>query len=541
MHSAAVMSGSTEPRAYAYRTAFLLGIADGNADLDGTYAMYFIVSDLVGCDFESMYGLFFLVNSIVLLFWQPVAGWLVDKFDARRVLFLSALLGTGCLGIVYARVLPVYVNLLVFNVRQCCINQTLYAVWKIIKIEAEEACGKDIMAQEVYISRLGTVGDLITEAHEVVTLGVAYGISRHWSSYTAVTGFLYANIIAANVIVLVLSYYTLSDPMLADVPSFSAEGTMESQPLTQQAVRSDSIQSDSDIEITPLHNGSPRSCESDLLVSDHRQLSDAFPVEASCPSKTMAHVNRFGRQFMSVFVAFGVFWRQRYLYLQQNLVAKNAIYHSFLLYVVSTLLSYPVNMEVAAQGTHTDTDGTDTASLDNFCNGYLSKLLQQGFFSMVLYVVGSLVYMFGLVKCPPRIYYRYVYPVSAAVLTAVLLPLYSFPLSSIASSSLLSVATVVPYYLNAYDYYLATSAIRPSHYGFFAALYGNVNSLIMLVPGLLMSHPALASKELLVGVCMLFLAASTAQALWFEKTYRTDLSQHRSHPDNEVATGTPAL
>eukprot|EP00743_Colponemidia_sp_Colp-15_P008652 GILK01009416.1.p1 GENE.GILK01009416.1~~GILK01009416.1.p1 ORF type:complete len:144 (+),score=14.58 GILK01009416.1:82-513(+) len=131
--------------------------------------------------------------------------------------------------------------------------------------------------------------------------------------------------------------------------------------------------------------------------------------------------------------------------------------------------------------------------------------------------------MMFLVKCPPYVFYTFVYPISAILLLLLLAPIYFFSLPSFVAGLLVSICSVVPYYLNAYDWYLTTSAIDPNYYGFFASTYWNINSVIFLVPGLVMLNGNVFSKQLLIAISVGAVVGSLLLSVWFSSRYKREL------------------
>eukprot|EP00743_Colponemidia_sp_Colp-15_P012451 GILK01014178.1.p1 GENE.GILK01014178.1~~GILK01014178.1.p1 ORF type:complete len:515 (+),score=49.48 GILK01014178.1:189-1547(+) len=434
--------------------------------------------------------------------------------------------------------------LVCFQLRACLAQQTTYAVWKIIKCRAESLYGRDIAAQDSCLSRVGTFADIITEIHEIFSLGLTVYLSKR-SSFTITSSVLFANVIFVNFVSLLTAIYVCSVEKYTSATKAYQAGASESisQPFadcTHTVVEdtdcsyrchtdSSEVSSDdcSTVPSTALNSpakqpsatsGSPSLChlDYDLLSADEPVDASFRPRERKC-----LHVcGVLGNAWASVRQRVYHFFKERYDNLTANPIARVAVLHSFLLYFIIQVLSNPLNMTVAASGKD---ELSGVATRDNFCNGMLANLAEQGLFAIISYTVGSILYVLFLIKCPPFRFYRYIFPVCSALLTMFLVPFLLFDLHPSVAAVLVAASSVLPYYLNAYDYYLATSAITPNYYGFFASFYGNVSAIIYLIPAALMLDLSVVSKETLIVASILLLAVSVVVSFWFSIRHKTSL------------------
>jgi len=171
-------------------------------------------------------------------------------------------------------------------------------------------------------------------------------------------------------------------------------------------------------------------------------------------------------------------------------------------------------------------DSSDYGDLSNMCFGVTTVVLEQYFFGMLFYDVCSFLYMWTFVRCPPLIYYRIVLPIFCCLMGVAISVLWSaITIQQQLSSALVAFCTVIPYYLNCYDYYLATAATTRFHYGFLDAVYGDFNTLINVIPGLLLVLPVLSEVNFICSLIVVLLAGTIGYGWFFVIRYKKALGE----------------
>ena len=194
----------------------------------------------------------------------------------------------------------------------------------------------------------------------------------------------------------------------------------------------------------------------------------------------------------------------------------NTALHSLTVLLMYNILTYPITLLVQTETSSGDA-GTASSSLlsssassassgsddgtASFCHGTLINLIEQGVVLQLCYLVFSLLYMFFLVKCPPRTYYVFVQPflviVTAASLVAILLWRSRMP--HLLLTVIVSVAQIVPFYINTFTYYVFNTAVRQDYYGVVLAVYAFGSQTMQVIVSYILYSSV--SVQLLVFVC----------------------------------------
>jgi len=105
--------------------SILLGIADSLSDLELSYALYFIAAQAEGCDYYTDNGNFLLVNAVVGIVYNPIAGVIADAYDPVVTNVISIIFATILAPFVYGGFIPLWAIIIVFQFRGQAINQSL--------------------------------------------------------------------------------------------------------------------------------------------------------------------------------------------------------------------------------------------------------------------------------------------------------------------------------------------------------------------------------------------------------------------------------
>jgi hypothetical protein len=153
-------------------------------------------------------------------------------------------------------------------------------------------------------------------------------------------------------------------------------------------------------------------------------------------------------------------------------VAFHAFWHCIVLGIYATIVQYPLSLKevniISVQGNQT---------LDNLCGGILTNLMMIGAITNACYLMGSICYRIFVVNAKPSRFYKWYYPIGAIVLMAMTSALW-FNMNKILTFTLISFATIIPYYLTYYDYYLFTEECNDESYGFIMGSYGGITTVI---------------------------------------------------------------
>lgn len=153
-------------------------------------------------------------------------------------------------------------------------------------------------------------------------------------------------------------------------------------------------------------------------------------------------------------------------------VALHAYWHCIVLGIYATIVAYPLSLK---EVNIINVDKNQT--LDNLCGGTLTNLMIIGAITNACYLVGSICYRIFIVNATPVRFYRWYYPIGSIILLCMTSALW-FNLEKILTFTLISFATIIPYYLTYYDYYLFTNECKDKSYGFILGSYGAITTVI---------------------------------------------------------------
>jgi hypothetical protein len=221
----------------------------------------------------------------------------------------------------------------------------------------------------------------------------------------------------------------------------------------------------------------------------------------------------------------------RVRYMVRSAPVLNTMLHSLTILVLYNLMTYPITIlvgteddQVNSHRTPADVSSSLPASsasetLENYCGGALINLIEQGAVLMACYLVSSLLYLAVLVRCPPRIYYKYALPALAIVTGGSLLVILFLrgALPRVAITIVVSIAQVLPYYINAFTYYVMNTAIKQEYYGLITAFYAfGVQAISFGTSAVLyLSVPV----QLLVFVCCGLLAVCVTHGFFMHRLF----------------------
>lgn len=488
------------------------------------YFLYFLLTHVAepACDYYSVYSGWLVIAAIISYPVNVLSGWLTDytgKFQ-HRVQQISLLCQTIALfGLIFCAL-----NghsgwgQFFYQVRQAAIIQSMTSVWKLLKIridvENARSCirdpdsmagGRALDVENVVVSGVGNFGDIASEVVEVCTLGTLYLMSFYFRAEVLNT-IAYVITFILNIIPLVLSFMIKTkDLRIPPIPGLvkkamasggygTAEDTTTTIVKRKPAEVLDSSSSSSvPSAIMDDHSSNIAKYDSakyerksilrgdddddddinDERYRDYESIGDGNDSGERRRKKTVKE--RLYEMWVWVWV------RVKYTFVTLPVV--NTMIHSVCVLIMYYTMTYPITLLINTEdNTETTSSSSDEATLDNYCHGTLSSLLRQGVVLMVCYLVLSFMYMALLVRCPPSIYYKWVIGILEVVTGAALIGILLFKniLPSIVLNLLVSFAQIIPYYINAYSYYVMNTAIRQDYYGFILALYAFGSNAVLI-------------------------------------------------------------
>jgi len=223
------------------------------------------------------------------------------------------------------------------------------------------------------------------------------------------------------------------------------------------------------------------------------------------------------------FKAIQIYLSVRFKYLYNSPIVLHSTAHALLILVVYSFVQYPIALGEA------DIGGDDIShrELANFCGGYLENVFLQGSLLSVSFLIGSILYFLTLVKCPPTIYYLIVLPILLGITATVVGALLFHLPSQYLVSVLVSIGQIVPYYMNAYDYYIFTTYVKAEYYGFQSTVYNFLNQVINNITAILLSNSI--SLSLIIITCVSLLGLSLVYGIFIYTKFKQKVA---SNTDN---------
>jgi len=373
-----------------------------------------------------------------------------------------------------------YNNLMaVWIIRQIAIYQSQTSIWKIVKLRLE--CldigndAENLAEINVTVSRIGNFGDISSDSYEIFFLGVASLTPLAHPSFgnEQMKLTIYLAVLICNVITLVLSC-TFTKSQLT--PAWKKK----------------------EVEME-----TPGKAEITAVVAR---------VESRTPSI-------LDPKEWTIYLA------RRLGYLWRNRVAFHTLMHYLILLVFYTIVSFPLTLSVS------NSLSINTPTSDFVCDGLISYLLTQGFVLNCTYLVTTLMYTAFLVRCPPLIFYRYVF-FGLAIVLGVSVGILWMPMSQWPTFIFVSLAQCIPYYLYSFDFYVFTSSIDEIYYGFIYGVYGFMYQLLYIVPSSILYAPytnneLIISSLVLLVICMVY---AVIIAVYFKEELKSKPPEAFSHP-----------
>jgi len=450
--------------------AVLWGIELAQQDFE-KYLIYFLISNATsGCEFDTVFASWLLVNSIITFPWSLISGWITDytqRYQNRTLQVTCCIQTVLQLSMILLSIYPNQFSLILMSIsyqmRQATIVQCMCSIWKLAKIQLEvdfllsHELERDALEETRIISRVGNYGDMVADVAEIIGLGMLFIISKNRIfSFFYTLAAISAVSLCYNVIVLLISFN------FRDIPDYLhlAKSKFQAKHDSDEEITVDEANTEEEVaRILPAKNKASSSCI------------------AKC--KTVHY-----------------YLKVRFQYMIRSPIVLHATLHALVVLVVYCFVEYPIALGEADDNASQDRD------LPGFCGGYLTNLLMQGAYLSISFFVGSILYGLTLVKCPPTAYYKWVLPLLLAI-TGVAVGILLLPKKpAYLATFLVAVGQIVPYYMNAYDYYIFTTYVREEYYGFLGSIYNFSNQIIYNITAILLSNNISLSMIIISCVCL---------------------------------------
>jgi len=158
-------------------------------------------------------------------------------------------------------------------------------------------------------------------------------------------------------------------------------------------------------------------------------------------------------------------------HLFSNKIILGSILHSFILCLAYAFIAN--TQIISVPGKHAQ---TKHAVPENFCGQYITNFIYQAIFVNTLFAIGAIYYLLVLKRVTAINFYKWVFPLKAAIIL-----LFAILLLTNLPKSVLSLAVGISYsvlwFLFMYDTYFVTAAIDKKYYGYFSFVNGYILTL----------------------------------------------------------------
>ena len=534
------------------------------------------------CDYYSIYSEWIIVAAIISYPINILSGWLTDytgKFQHRVQQIALGLQTLALFGLIISALAGhSQWGQFFYQVRQAAMVQSMTSVWKLLKIRIDVenarswvrdpdsmAGGRALDVENVVVSGVGNFGDIASESIEMCTLGCLYLMSFYFDANVLNT-VAYIITLVLNIIPLILSFtIKTKDLRMPAIPGLvkkamegNTYGTSEDttnrkgSDVPHPSEVDDDDDDDDDGKITGSSSDTPPPAEPVLESSGSSSVPSAIIGEGGSSSKRKSKYDsskyeekgilksesddegddvsddvsgtdggmkrRRGKKSFKENLYDGWMWvwvRVKYTFVTMPVI--NTMVHSVCVLIMYYMMTYPITLLINTE--EKESSYSESATLEDYCHGTLSSLLRQGVILMVCYLVLSFMYMALLVRCPPRIYYKWILGILEVATGAALIGILLFRnvLPAVALNLLVSFAQILPYYINAYTYYVMNTAIRQDYYGFILALYAFGSNAVIIV-----ADYALYLKintYVLVVICIILMGITWAHGFMMRRLF----------------------
>ena len=403
-----------------------------------TYYLYILLlmtsQNVITCgNFLDYYTYFILANTLICgLIVYPISGYITDiTTNYSKRIFLIA----NSLQFILAatQAVPYLIGFdggwiimyILWQLTQIVAVQNNNSLWKIIKQTAEDPFVKQYIydsssdsaehsGELSIINNVGNMGDLVSDILESTLLGILVVLIMFDKNIENLPSFVLSYSFG---VIIILNFF------LCVVSLYFYGFTLSKKQATDDSYEFDGL--------IPAEYYS-------LSISPFKWLKESI------------------KNFYNSKIAFHTFW------------------HCMLLMLFALIVQYPLTLEEVSI-----IDSSVDNSVATMCGGVLTNLIVIGAMNNACFLVGSILYRLFVVNTSPTTFYKYHYPLCILILLGTTTSIwFIYEANTYLLYLLISVSTIIPYYLGYYDYYLFTERSKGASYGFVMGFYGIITTII---------------------------------------------------------------
>lgn len=417
-----------------------------------SYNLYLLLLNTQGItcqNFIDQYAIFLLATTIISGFFYPLSGWLTDKIKNTKLFFFVTVSLQSILFILQYTVMIGYrhsfiVLIVLWLLLQILFIQNNNLFWKIVK---NYTCVSDYNNRDSLtipfteqddleiINRIGNLGDLTSDIVESIILSVLMIILMCYKTgiFEYVELYLFVSINFLNIMLLIFSsvlYYKANQTaslLIVSIPS-----VMNNLGIVSIDDKNENHLNDTQLESTITNTTVLKKNTCHWLINNTKKFY--------C-NKSLFHI----------------FW------------------HCIILLIFSLFIQYPLSLKTI-NIINVDTN----MNIFNLCGGKIINIMFLGSVTNICYLIGSITYRIFIVKMRPESFYKYWY-ITGTIMLLIISIIMLFKLNYIFVFLLISIATIIPYYLTYYDYYYFTERCDIKNYPYVLGLYGFINTILTFI------------------------------------------------------------
>eukprot|EP00005_Dracoamoeba_jomungandri_P003146 CAMPEP_0174256528 /NCGR_PEP_ID=MMETSP0439-20130205/5750_1 /TAXON_ID=0 /ORGANISM="Stereomyxa ramosa, Strain Chinc5" /LENGTH=544 /DNA_ID=CAMNT_0015339169 /DNA_START=1 /DNA_END=1635 /DNA_ORIENTATION=- len=432
----------------------LLALSDATGDLDEYFFYFLIPITQYGCDgITYVFGSLLIGKEVISFVSKAFAGWIVDVSSTKVhwTLFLAALgqILTAAIMCFSGEWMNVWELVALWLVHAVFVALTETAMWKAVKMRCEYFYGSDDQeSQEQVISWIGINQHIWSNFYETLFL-LAVFLMMTFIKPSSDDIFYYCKLLLIISVLLgdLLIVFFSALPVFC----FWMGGDLFSNKFAAEAINKEKQQK----------------AEADLLI----------PKDSSDPTTQMT--GRIKKWCINGWE----FVKEKVLALWTTRLAIHAIFLAWLLYVFTEIIEYPVTFASAKGTDYVDCDDhPDECSTSNYCGKTLTNLVEVSMYDDIAYTLGAVAYFFFLLRFPAKWFYLVILPlVSIAMCGMIVIFWFMDTFPHTLAFICLSLALVVPTYMERFNFYFWMAVVESQHFGFFYGLYGIGQNALHLV------------------------------------------------------------
>ena len=442
-------------------------------EVQSIFLFFLLVQTAAGCDYHRSTGSYVQSQTITLLsvlFFRPISSYLTDGFPRQQsiILLFAALLelvGLISLLVLVAVATPGELNpwiiLVISTVKQILEVQLLNSSYKIFKMRLQLVCGLESCDDQCHIiSAVGIFSELAEllcnltcciTAYILMTSGFSFEVIKYVYFGTTLVASLSCVVLSYNINRQAVSYYAGSEESAGRVESADRVGRVGSagrrgmgSTESKTIAGSTTLQDNAVLTTTTLQVPLLQDTVGNTLTLEE------IPI-TTCHSRIQG--------ICGVPVALGSILLIALLYGAQEL-----------LYNVESL---------AIPGRHLQ---NETATVSNFCAGYLTETIFQDVWENFFYLLGTFFFLAVLKRMKPLIFFRWLVPLLMLILIILAAVVVSVPnVDQLVLALALQCTVALEYFLLLYVKYLSIAAVASKYYGVLSFVIGSLQSIVDII------------------------------------------------------------